>query len=273
MMYFSISESYTLIKLTHIQCDRSMSDAFPIQIPERLPVRVEPCPIVEAIFEARFVGPQPCATMPGLLFAQVREKYPDQKTLPVAQLPEELRRQNTALLHLPLIQFLGERFLIQLGPRVVSLATKPNAYPGWKAIEQELGWMLDRLRAAGFVGETERLSARYIDFFGGDVFTALRLGLQIHDQPLQGLQTDLATVLRRGALTVRLNVTNGAIVATKEGPKPGSVLDMDAWFGPMHADLFDNGLTRFAEAHQVIKGLFFGLLTPDTLAKLKPIYQ
>jgi uncharacterized protein (TIGR04255 family) len=63
-----------------------MSDFFPIEIPERLPLRIEPCPIVEAIFEARFVSPQPWDTMPGLLFAQIRERYPEQKTLPVAPL-------------------------------------------------------------------------------------------------------------------------------------------------------------------------------------------
>lgn len=250
-----------------------MNNNFPIQIPDRLPVRIDPCPIVEAIFEARFVSPEPWATMPGLLYAHIREKYPEQKTLPVTQLPEELRRQDPALLHLPLIQFLSDNFVIQLGPRVASLVTQPNAYPGWTAIEKELEWLLERLKVAGFVGETERLSARYIDFFGGDVFTALRLGLQIDNQPLQGLQTELATVLRRGVLTIRLNVTNGAIVATREGPKPGSVLDVDAWFGPMDADLFGNGLARFGEAHQVIKGLFFGLLRADTLAKLNPVYE
>jgi hypothetical protein len=41
-------------------------DPFPISIPDRLPIRIEPCPIVEAIFEARFVSPEPWATMPGL---------------------------------------------------------------------------------------------------------------------------------------------------------------------------------------------------------------
>ena len=107
-----------------------MSDAFPILIPDRLPISISPCPIVEAIFEARFVSPQPWATMPGLLFAQIRERYPEQKTLPVAQLPEEMRRQDANLLVLPLIQFLSDDFLIQLGPRVVCLVTKPNAYPG-----------------------------------------------------------------------------------------------------------------------------------------------
>jgi len=251
----------------------NMNDGFPIQIPDRLPVHIDPCPIVQAIFETRFVSPQPWATMPGLLFAEIREEYPEQKTLPMAQLPEDLRRQDPTLLILPLIQFLSDNFLIQLGPRVVSLATKPNAYPGWSAIEQELKWLVDRLKAAGFVGETERLSSRYIDFFDGDIFTGLRLGLQIDDKPLRGTQTDVTTFLRRGALSIRLQVTNGAIVAAKDGPASGSVLDVDAWFASMDADLFGNGLVRFAEAHQAIKGLFFGLIKPELLSKLNPAYE
>ncbi len=250
-----------------------MSDVFPIQIPERLPLHIEPCPIVEAIFEARFVSPEAWATMPGLLFAQIREKYPEQKQLPVAQLPEEIRRQDPALQILPMMQFVGNNFLVQLGPRVVSLVTKPNAYPGWTAIESELKWLIERLKSAGFVGETERIGARYIDFFDGNIFGALQLSVQINNQPLAGAQTDLATVLRRGRLAIRLQVTNGAIVATKEGPKPGSVLDVDAWAGPPEVDIFGNGLACFAEIHQTIKGLFFGLLKPEFLGKLKPAYK
>jgi len=250
-----------------------MSDGFPIEIPERLPVRIARCPIVEAIFEARFASPEPWTTMPGLLFAQIREKYPEQQTLPAAQLPEEVRRQDPTLLILPLIQFLGENFIIQLGPRVVSLVTKPNAYPGWPAIEQELKWLLERLKKAGFVGETERLGARYIDFFDGDVFSSLRLGLQVDDQPLRGTQTDLTTLLRRDSLSIQIHVTNAAIVATKEGPKTGSILDIDAWFKPLDVDLFGNGLARFAEAHREIKGLFFGLIKPELLDKLNPAYE
>jgi uncharacterized protein (TIGR04255 family) len=211
--------------------------------------------------------------MPGLLFAQIREKYPEQNNLPVAQLAEEARRQNPALMLLPQIQFLSNSFVIQLGPRVVSLGTKLNAYPGWSAVAEELGWLVERLKAAGFIGETERLGARYIDFFGGDIFNDLRLGLQINEQPLQGLQTDITTLLHRDALAVRLHVSNGAIVATKDGPASGSILDIDAWFGSLDADLFGNGLARFAEAHHAIKGMFFGLLKPEMLSKLSPTYE
>lgn len=250
-----------------------MTESFPIEIPTRLPVLIDPCPIVEAIFEARFVTSEPWETIPGLLFAHVRERYPNQKRLPLAQVPEEVRRQDPSFQYRPLIQFFGQDFLIQLGPRVVGLVTKPHAYPGWSSIKTELMWIMERLRAAGFVGETERLSARYVDFFDGDVFSGLRLAVHVNERRVEGTQTDVTTVLHRGSLALRLQITNGAVVGMPTGPRSGSVLDVDAWFGALDVDLFRNGLDRFAEAHDVIKGLFFGLLKPEMLAKLNPRYE
>ncbi len=249
-----------------------MSDSFPFVLPERLPVRIEPCPIVEAVFEVRFVSTESWITMPGLLFARIRERYPDQRELPLAQMPEAIRRQDPALQPLPLMQFLGQAFIVQLGPRVISLVTKMGLYPGWPAIRTELEWLLAQLQASGLVRETERLGVRYIDFFTGDIFPGLRLGVQVNDQPLVGAQTEVTTVLRLGDVALRLQVTNGAIANTQAGHQSGSVLDMDAWFGPLEADVFGNGLARFEEAHQVIKAVFFGLLRPELLTKLNPVY-
>lgn len=244
----------------------------PIPLPDRLPLRISPCPIVEAIFEARFVSNEPWATMPGLLFGQIRERYREQVNLPLLQLPEQIRAQDPALTHLPLLQFRGEAFLVQLGPRVVSLVTKPRQYPGWAAIVDELGWLLPRVRAAGFVREAERLGVRYIDFFAGDVFPHLRIGVQIDGAPLQNQQVDLTTVLRFGRISARLQVTNGAIVASPGGPQVGSVLDLDTWVGPFGAEFFERGVDRFGELHDTVKRVFFGLLKPDYLKQLDPVY-
>ena len=250
-----------------------MNDAFPIQVPQPLPKKINPCPIVEAVFETRFLSQQPWATMPGLLFAQIREKYPAQKMLQTYQMPEEAAQQIPILMMMPQIQFASDNFNIQLGPRVISLLTKPNAYPGWPAIEEELKWLIEKTREAGFLGETERLGTRYIDFFAGDVFSGLRLGLQINDRALNGVKTSIATIFKRGRVSIRLQITNGAIVETRAGPVEGSVVDVDGWFEPLDAQLFENGEMSFREAHDTIKGLFFGLLKPELLSKLNPEYE
>lgn len=38
-------------------------------------------------------------------------------------------------------------------------------------------------------------------------------------------------------------------------------------------DLFQNGLAKFGEAHQFQKQIFFGLLKPEFLATLNPVYE
>ncbi|HXR07108.1 MAG TPA: hypothetical protein VN765_07245, partial [Candidatus Acidoferrum sp.] len=100
-----------------------------------------------------------------------------------------------------------------------------------------------------------------------------RLGVQVNERPLKGVQTEIATILKRGRLSIRLQVTNGAIVKTKDGAMAGSVVDVDGWFEALDADLFLNGMSRFEEAHDTIKGLFFGLLKPELLSTLNPEYE
>lgn len=243
-----------------------------IQFPDPLPIRITPCPIVEAVFEARFVSTGPWATLPGLLYGQIRERYREEVTLPLMQVPEQIRAQDPALTHLPLLQFKGESFLVQLGPRVFSLVTKPRLYPGWTAIYDELAWLLPRVAKAGFVRESERIGVRYIDFFRGDIFPHLRIGVHIDGAPLQENQTDVTTVMRLGRVGARLQITNGAIVASTSGPEVGSVLDLDTWVGSADADLFGQGLDRFTELHETVKRVFFGLLKPEFLNQLQPVY-
>lgn len=244
-----------------------------IQLPDRLPDQITPCPIIESIFEARFVSTENWATMPGLLYSQIRERYREQVNLPLLQFPESIRIQEPAFAHQPLLQFHGAKFIVQLGPRVVSLVTKPQAYPGWPAIIEELRWLIGRVQAAGFVREAGRLGVRYVDFFGGNIFPNLRIGVQMDGQPLPNAQNSISTVLPFDHCRTRLQITDGAIVRTVTGQQVGSVLDIDAWVGPAEADLFDRGPDRFADLHHTVKRLFFGLLKPGFLEQLEPVYS
>jgi uncharacterized protein (TIGR04255 family) len=251
----------------------NMTDSFPISVPDRLPANITPCPILEAVFEVRFTSAASWSTLPGLLYGQIREKYPEQTVLPLSEIPENVRMQDPALAHLPLLRFSGPAFHVQAGPRMVSLGTRLFEYPGWSAIQEELTWLLDKIRCAGIVNETERIGVRYIDFFPEEIRPELLLSVRIGDNPLVESEVSATAALRKGAVNIRLQFTNSAIVTERRAPKKGVVLDMDAWFGPLDADLFANGLERFDEAHQTIKGVFFGLLAPPFLDRLKPSYE
>ncbi len=248
-----------------------MNDFFPIP-GVTLPTRISPCPIVDAALEIRFVTSQSWSVLAGLFFALVRERYTSQVDLPLQQLPEEVRRQDSSLTYLPLVQFYSDSFLIQLGPRVVSLNALPRRYPGWTAVASEISWLLKTIEHGGLIKEAERLGTRYIDFFADDIFPHLILRSQIADTPFQPRELMLTTVLRRTPFTARLLIANNAVVGQQADAKTGSILEVDVWVGALDFDLFKNGRDRFAEAHAIVKQTFFGLLTPEFLASLHPEY-
>src|SRR5260370_11971898 len=209
-----------------------MADEFPIPIPDRVPIKINPCPIVEAILEIRFITSESWPTLPGLLCAKIRGRYPEQKDLPLAQLPEEIRRRDPAFTYQPLIQFLGRDFLIQFGPRVVSLVTRSKQYPGWAALEEEMTWLVSELQQTRFVSEGERLGVRYINFFKFDIFEKLELEVSTGKKRLAG-ELSVTSVLTKPPLTSRLLVANSATLGTGDGARSGSVLDVDVWLGSL----------------------------------------
>jgi uncharacterized protein (TIGR04255 family) len=170
------------------------------------------------------------------------------------------------------MRFIGDSFVIQFGPRVVSLLTR-GAYPGWRRIREELSWLLDRLEKAGFVHEGERLGMRYIDFFEEDIFSRLVLEVLSDGQPVTGVEMSFATVFRRDDLTARLILNNGAMVTRGHEVISGSILDLDVWLEASGFDIFGDAAERFEDAHRCNKEIFFGLLETDFLDSLAPEYE
>ncbi len=132
-------------------------------------------------------------------------------------------------------------------------------------IHAELEWLLPRVEAAGFVRETERIGV-------GDIFPRLRLGVHIDGASSRENQTDVTTVMRFGRNGTRLQITNGAIVASAAGPEVGSVLDLDSWAGPADADLFGHGLERFSELHTSRNSGFNSPKKTRLPDQLQPVY-
>lgn len=245
---------------------------FPIPKLGRLPSRITPCPILEAVMEIRFVTGEDWALLPGLLYTQIKERYPRSEKLPISNMPEEFFRNDPALTYSPRMRFIGEGFVIQFGPRVVSLLTMGD-YPGWERIQDELTWLLERLKPAGIIHEGERLGMRYIDFFEGDIFSNLVLDIRSNEQSVSGVEMNFATVFRRGDLTARLILNNGAMVTRGNEIASGSILDLDVWLEASGFDVFGDAALRFGEAHRCNKEIFFGLLKTDFLDSLAPIYD
>jgi len=237
-----------------------------------MPVRISPCPILEVILEIRFVTAEDWALLPGLLYTHIKERYPKSENLPITEMPEEFLRTEPGMVHAPRIRFLGKGFVIQFGPRVISLLTQ-GEYPGWHAIKDELRWLLEKLEAAAFIHEGERLGMRYIDFFEDDIFSRLELDIRSGGEPVSGVEMNFATVFRREQMTARLVLQNGAMALRGNKMVAGSILDLDVWLGPSDFEIFGNVAERFEDAHRCNKEIFFGILKTEFLDSLAPVYE
>jgi len=245
---------------------------FPIPTLTQLPARISPCPILEAVMEIRFVSNEEWAFIPGMLLPLIKAKYPKSEKLPISDMPEEFLKTNPGLVYSTRMRFIGEGFVIQLGPRVISLLTTGD-YPGWTRIYEELTWLLEQVKLAGFIHEGERLGLRYIDFFEEDIFSRLMLDIQSNGQAVAGVEMNFSTVFRRGDLTARLSLANGAMAKRENKAVPGSVLDLDVWLNASEFDVFVDAAEHFGDAHRCNKEIFFGLLKEDFLDSLNPEYE
>jgi uncharacterized protein (TIGR04255 family) len=246
---------------------------FPIRPPNRLPIKITPCPIVEAVLEIRFITSESWRTLPGIFYGNIRDLYPEQLDLPLAKIPDQLRQSDPALTYQPLVRFVGKAFNIQLGPRSLNLTTKIDQYPGWPAIRNEMRWLLEIVQKTKFVSEGERLSVRYINFFKANVFDLLVLDFSVHGKRLTEGEASTTISLTQKPFVGRLTISNTITIGT--GPddiRHGSILDIDVRVGALDFDVFTNGLETFESAHSFEKQIFFGLLKPDYLASLNPEY-
>lgn len=248
-----------------------MFENFPVKAVAPLPSRIDPCPIVQAVFEIRFTTATPWAQLPGRVERLLGDEYVGQE-LPLFELPNQFKQQIPGSVHLPQYQFHSEHFVVNLAPQMIGLGVQTMKYPGWSVVRTELSTFLDKIVSDGFMEEGARLGIRYSDFFELNIFEHIDLDVSVNGKAIKDKDRQFTTVFQEGPMTIRLVLINGAIMENSHGPRRGSVLDIDVAFGPLDFDLKTNVLDRFTEAHDVIKKLFFGLVTTDMLDAHKPEY-
>jgi len=87
----------------------------------RLPVKIDPCPITEAIIEIRFDTSKPEDAVFALVYNAVQDSYPQIEKMPLHGIPEDMRREGSGLAFKPIFRLSSDSHLLQVGPRVVSV--------------------------------------------------------------------------------------------------------------------------------------------------------
>lgn len=236
------------------------------------PTKITPDPIIDAVVEFRFESEIPPDAILGMLFSVVRKEFSNFKKLPIAEIPEEIRRNDPQLKFAPCYQSISKGYRLNVGPSVISLGN-PGDYVGWKEnFYPFLQNIIRQLEKSGIVKKFTRIGIRYIDFFATDIFDKITLSIKLNDKPLAAKQTTISTIFEHDQLVTRVNIQNNTIISRDNKQSIGSIIDTDTFFEPKDSISFDELIEVVDKQHEVSLNVFFDLLKPDFLETLNPEY-
>lgn len=234
----------------------------------KVPKRISPCPITEAVVELRFESKLPPEVIPGIVFNSLKGTFPKIETLPVMQLPPVIRDNDPNLKFSPQYKLSNNDFIFQIGPRCFSVVC-PKEYKGWSKFYEQIDKAFDTVKALGIIDKPIRVGVRYISFFENiDIYPELKLTLSLADNSLIGSQNIVRSEFDYANFKCVIQLANSALLNNKV---KGSSVDID-----IIADKSATILTDFKAivggAHELEKKLFFSILKPDFLQKFNPEY-
>lgn len=239
-----------------------------------LPVRISPCPIVEAVADIRFEPTVPPDAVFGQLYKAFSAKFGNLNHLAAKNVPEAMRQANPLFRYQPHYRLDGENVAVLIGPEVFAVGTLGPSYPGWSALSEAFRDTFVLLLNTNVVKTVHRLGLRYINFFDRDILQELTLSFVIDHKKVSGESTFFRTVLPKQGCKLLLQV--GKDVTLPNKPEIlGTLIDIDAYqeFPVMGLD-FNGSIVAFLEtAHTNEKALFFSLLRPEFLKTLNPVYD
>ena len=241
---------------------------------DRLPAKISPVPILEAIFELRYVPSVPTENLADLIFAALRRFYPTLTTLPLAQIPEAIRNQDPNLAFQATHQLQHEHHLLKIGPRAMAFCSLKQ-YDGWTAWSAFINLVLESLDVTGIIRQIDRIGLRYVNLFPYSILDKLQCDFAIHGTDVRALCSQYRVEIPDSGIMKVLQLSNNVQVQVDQATIPGSIIDIDCLqtvnlSGPPYCGT----LTTYTDhLHQKAKELFFSLLTPEFLESLQPEYE
>lgn len=233
----------------------------------KLPLKITPCPIVEALLEIRFTTNIHPNAVFGLFYHALKSDFPKVENLPILQIPDALRATDPNLKYKPLYKIFNNDFVIQIGSDVFSISSFPN-YVGWTVFSEQIFNILHRIEELKIINTISRLGLRYINFFEGNIFDNINLKICINDDSINYKNTVIRTEITQDNFISTLQIANNVL----NKKQFGSIIDIDTFKDTDLNDFFTLKEALINDEHTKEKELFFNLLKEDFLNKLNPEY-
>lgn len=235
----------------------------------KLPRKITPCPIWEAVVEIRFDSDIEPDAIFGILYQKVKNEYPKVEKLPILQIPEAIRLKDQDLLKQPYYKLSCDNLSIRIGPQVFSvLCTKE--YIGWEKFSEVLEKNFNAIDDLKIVKEVKRFGVRYINFFEKmNIFDNIAVQITKHGKPFICDGQHIKVTTNVGGFINKMQIANKARLVGRKNT--GSVIDIDVSLKePLN--FFENKAKIIENCHRVEKESFFELLKENFLKTLNPEY-
>jgi uncharacterized protein (TIGR04255 family) len=237
---------------------------------KKIPLSINPCPIVEAIFEIRFESSFPGDAVFGIIYNQFKDEFHNVENLPALQLPAAIREHDPNLKYTPHYKIKSDNFIIQIGPNVFSLINIKE-YCGWRSFLAKICETYKKLLDLEIIQSTVRTALRYVNVVEDiNIFEHTNLDIHINNDHLGGNKINFTVEIPYEQGMSCLRLINSAEVIFETKVIKGSIIDIDTY---VNLAEFANFKEAIECAHKTEKNLFFRLLNEEFLSSLNPIYE
>jgi uncharacterized protein (TIGR04255 family) len=232
-----------------------------------LPLNINPCPIIESLFEIRFNSNINSNAVFGLIYNKLQSEYPNVENLPILQIPEALRTNDPGFKFKPFHKIYNENFIIQIGPEVLTISPSKE-YLGWTNFSNKIIDTLKKIEELNIIKSIERIGLRYINFFELDIYDNIKVNINIDKTEINYKNTIFRTEIEHSESSSTLQIANNVLI----NDKTGSVIDIDTFTQNNINEFFSTKETIIEKIHQNEKSLFFSLLKEEFINTLNPNY-
>lgn len=245
-----------------------------------LPTRLEKEPLIDAIFEVRFISRTPASViLPGFLFEKLDGKKTI-KSLAASQIPKNMREADANLKFAPLSCIDWDKFSINIGDASVSISCK-KPYPGWSTFKSAIINVINALNVSGIIESVDRYSMKYIDLIPSasiqEQVDLVDFDVTVAGHKLKKENFQLRIEITRDSFINIVQILSSGFVIQEDGTtKEGLIVDVDTISNQQSISmevLLKNLSNNLDAIHHVNKVMFFDCIKESTINSLGPIYD
>jgi uncharacterized protein (TIGR04255 family) len=238
----------------------------------KIPKKISPCPIQEAIFEVRFDTAIPGDAIFGICYNEFKADFSQVVKSPLLEIPDSIRLSDPNLIFSPHYKLVKDNFLLQIGPRVFSVVNLKE-YGGWEVFSKSILEAFEKIKKTGIISKVLRVALRYVNVFENtNIFDKSSLKLQINEEPLNFESADLTAEIVTDKCVCRTKIANNATIKIGEKAISGSLIDIDVVYKSSYENIYNELPSVIEAAHIDEKIVFFRLLLEDYINSLNPEY-